>query len=264
MSETNATQKNQVAIFPVPGMVAFEGQHHLLHVFEPRYRKMIEYCVEHEINLGLALPKRQISSPAKAASSKATIKEVLSQNQATYEASELFGAGPVNVLKKLPDGRFLVAVNIEQRVRLDQVVQSLPFTIARVVEENSCIEDAGKAEQLFCNLKELSESILKEKYSYFAERVPEDVWQSQDLEGLLIRVMEWFRLESRILQRLLEEPIVEERAAQFVEIMQVYLRQVGDDVVLEPAELEPTLIQDESEDGSDDEDNVIHVNFKTS
>ena len=36
----------EIAIFPIPNCVTFPGQIVSLHVFEPRYREMVEDCVK--------------------------------------------------------------------------------------------------------------------------------------------------------------------------------------------------------------------------
>ena len=37
-----------VALFPIPGAVSFPGVPRALHVFEPRYRQMVEYCIDEQ------------------------------------------------------------------------------------------------------------------------------------------------------------------------------------------------------------------------
>ena len=39
------TNVEEVALFPIPDLVAFPGTVIPLHVFEPRYRKMVHDCV---------------------------------------------------------------------------------------------------------------------------------------------------------------------------------------------------------------------------
>ena len=43
----------EVALFPIPDLVAFPGTVIPLHVFEPRYRKMVHDCVESGRKIGV-------------------------------------------------------------------------------------------------------------------------------------------------------------------------------------------------------------------
>ncbi|MFW7379094.1 MAG: LON peptidase substrate-binding domain-containing protein [Oligoflexus sp.] len=214
--------KLQVAIFPLPGMVAFEGQQHLLHVFEPRYRKMVDDCVENKWMLGLALPRKRISTVDNSGKS---FQEILNSNQSTYEAHDVLGAGSVRILRTLPDGRVLVMVNIHHRVRIKDMTQTLPYFLAEV--ELSDVEPLPRkrVRYYFDQLLAISKSILGEKYRLFEEKIPDIIFQNYDLQALMLKVMDWFRLESDLLQQLLEQPSLEERVSSFLDYMYSYLAQ---------------------------------------
>ncbi len=222
MDQYDPSHKLEMAVFTIPGMVAFEGQHHLLHIFEPRYQKMVKYCVENRSLLGLALPKYP-----SATGNGAELDIKPNQKKIPYfQANKILSAGLVNIVKELEDGRFLIAVSIKCRFRIIDMVQSLPFFIANAVALPSRVENIGLAEHTFQRLKNVSEDILGEKFVHFEKRVPHFIWERKDLHALLVRVMEWFRLEGHELQKLLEEDVVETRAARFIDVMELYYKQL--------------------------------------
>lgn len=211
----------EVAIFPLPGMVAFEGQQHLLHIFEPRYRKMIEDCVEEKIPLGLSLASKQLSKPRSAP--KLSSEEILKSNHQTYEANEIFGAGPVQVIRRLEDGRTLIRVAIELRLKLLEMTQVLPYFKGRVTAQ--ILETTKLSEQKFSahNLLNLSKEILGQKYSLFATKLSDRIKNGDDLQALFLAIIEWFRLEASVLQALLEKNSWQERANDLTHYMKLYL-----------------------------------------
>ncbi|MEJ2533577.1 MAG: LON peptidase substrate-binding domain-containing protein, partial [Halioglobus sp.] len=90
-----------VALFPIPGAVSFPGVPRALHVFEPRYRQMVRYCVERELPVGVCHTRKVI----RANKPGQTREEALSKNQSTYQPEQVLSAGPVEVLQELEDGR---------------------------------------------------------------------------------------------------------------------------------------------------------------
>ena len=212
-------QRLLAGLFPLPGMVAFAGQQHLLHVFEPRYRQLIRDCVDHQIPLGISLPKKELSRVDNRGKS---FDELLASNQNTYVPSEIFGIGPVKLLKVLPDGRIIILVNVDHRVRLKQIKQSLPYYLAEVEVEDPWIEDQVLADKMYDRLLLNSYRILGDRFSTFEAKLPERLHESRDLSQLLLKIMDWFRLDAPMLQAILEEDLIEQRAMIFNEYMAIY------------------------------------------
>lgn len=109
-------------MFPL-GSVLFPGAVMPLHVFEPRYRALTGYCLERECPLGIVLIER---------------------------GSEVGGGDvrfPVGTLGRiahsvaLPDGRWMLAVVGERRVRVESWLAEEPFPRARV----SFVDDSRPA-----------------------------------------------------------------------------------------------------------------------
>lgn len=122
----------KICIFPIPGCVTFPGTVFPLHVFEPRYRAMIQHCVETDTLLAICHTEKQLS-PGKQADS---LEQALSSNQATYRPYDVFSAGRCELLETLEDGRLLLNVHIQQRYRLEQQLQQLPYQIYECKEFN--------------------------------------------------------------------------------------------------------------------------------
>ena len=55
------TNIEEVALFPIPDLVAFPGTVIPLHVFEPRYRKMVHDCVESGRKIGVCHTVKELS-----------------------------------------------------------------------------------------------------------------------------------------------------------------------------------------------------------
>jgi Lon protease-like protein len=115
----------QIAIFPIPDCVTFPGTVFPLHVFEPRYRQMINHCLETGMPVAICHTQKEIS-PAK---SGLPLKEALQTNQATYRPHPVFSAGQCELIKRLDDGRLVVDVHIDQRYRLGQSLQQIPYSV---------------------------------------------------------------------------------------------------------------------------------------
>ena len=91
----------EVALFPIPGMVAFPGTIVPLHVFEPRYRQMVTDVVEQDRMIAVCHTKKDIR-PAKDGQST---QDALKNDQATYRPVEVFSAGICEIIDTTADGR---------------------------------------------------------------------------------------------------------------------------------------------------------------
>lgn len=107
---------SRVGLFPLPNVVLFPSQLLALHVFEPRYRRLIRDVISQ--HLPLAVPRLKPGFDA------------------TYYGAppvfELFGVGEIREYSELPDGCYNIVVRGLGRVRLLEELRSQPYRVARV------------------------------------------------------------------------------------------------------------------------------------
>jgi uncharacterized protein len=109
-------ETSKVGLFPLPNVVLFPAQLLSLHVFEPRYRKLVSDVIEQ--GAPLAVPRL---APG--------------YDSDYYGAPPLFqvcGVGRVTEYSRLPDGRFNIVVLGLGRVRIVEELRSEPYRVARV------------------------------------------------------------------------------------------------------------------------------------
>lgn len=117
----------EISLFPIPGSVALPHSIVPLHIFEPRYRKMIKDSIENNRRIGVAHTIRVVS-PAKM-NQNSSLEEQLSSNQETYEAYPIFSAGLAEILETLPDGRLIVQIKMDSRYKIVEEIQQIPYKI---------------------------------------------------------------------------------------------------------------------------------------
>ncbi len=121
-SEVNASKHrlaehdlSRIGLFPLPNVVLFPFQSLSLHVFEPRYRRLVSDVIQH--GSVLAVPRLKPGFDAE-----------------YYGAPPLFetcGVGQITEYARLPDGRFNIVVQGLGRVRLVEELRSEPYRVAR-------------------------------------------------------------------------------------------------------------------------------------
>ncbi len=109
-------------MFPL-GSVLFPGAVMPLHVFEPRYRALTGHCLERESPLGMVLIER--GSEVGGGDIRFTVGTM----------------GRIAHSVALPDGRWMLAVLGERRVRVESWLDEEPFPRARA----SFLDDSGRA-----------------------------------------------------------------------------------------------------------------------
>jgi Lon protease-like protein len=144
----------EVALFPIPNSANFPGVPITLHVFEPRYRKMVKYCIDHNMMMGVCHTEKVVHAKTR----DQTQEEVLSSNQSTYKPCAVFSAGKVELLEEMDDGRMVILVKFETRLKLQKERQTLPFNIWTCKSyEDEPLED----EYLVRSLKQSHEKIMQ-------------------------------------------------------------------------------------------------------
>jgi ATP-dependent Lon protease len=104
MPRLDEADLHEVPIFPLPHVVLFPDAMLPLHIFEPRYRKMIADCL--------------------AATPKAIVVAQIDRRR--ERIAEIAGAGVIVEYHALPDGRSNIVVAGTNRVRLDDLLLEDP------------------------------------------------------------------------------------------------------------------------------------------
>ena len=192
----------EVALFPIPSMVAFPGTIVPLHVFEPRYRQMVIDAVEQNRMIAVCHTKKEIRS----AKDGQTMQDALKNNQATYQPFGVFSAGPCEVIDKTNDGRVYIHISMSKRLQLVNEVQTLPYRIVVCRE----LEDASEIvsdEELKKYQKSITDSIVSLISKHNPAKLNEfnsDQWLELSPAEFSFKVFQIVRFEADIMQSVLE------------------------------------------------------------
>ena len=196
-----------VPLFPIPDLVAFPNTVMPLHVFEPRYRTMIEDSVKKDRMIGITNTKKRISIPRE----NQTIKEALTRNQATYEPRGVFSMGEVKVLEKTKDGRIYVNINLKHRVMLVEETQLLPYRICncRLLEDVN-VESSRLVQHQQESLDLMIASLQREAPAELA-KFDQEGWNTLDPKKFSFEIFKLIRFDPDLMQSLLEMTEPEKR-----------------------------------------------------
>ena len=104
-------------LFPLP-IVLLPDAALPLHIFEPRYRRMLGYCLEHDRTFGLIFHDHDQSGPF------------------LIEPGRVGCVAEIKRVRVLDDGRSLILTKGRQRFRIDEAVEdeTTPYYRARIVD----------------------------------------------------------------------------------------------------------------------------------
>jgi hypothetical protein len=191
-----------VALFPIPNSVNFPGVPVPLHVFEPRYRRMVRYCIENELMMGVCHTEKVIHANTR----EQTREEALSTNQSTYKPCKVFSAGKVELIDELDDGRMAIVVNCEVRLQLKQERQTLPFSIWQC----EAYDDKPVSGEALSRLNQTHQKIMQRLLTIghdndeFHTMLKSDHWQKLTAVEFSFIVNSLFGIPAEIKQDLLE------------------------------------------------------------
>lgn len=120
-----------IAIFPIPNCVTYPGQVIPLHVFEPRYRQMIQDCLQKNIPVAVCHVKRLVQEVD---TTQQSLAETLRTDQSTYEPVGVVSFGPIRLEEVLADGRMIVEAHMNKRARIKNFTQEVPYYLAEIEE----------------------------------------------------------------------------------------------------------------------------------
>ena len=204
-----------VAIFPLPNQVSFPGTVVPLHVFEPRYRKMIDESVEHERMIAVCHVKKQIG-PAK---KQQSIQRALNTNQASYLPQEIFSAGPCNILKRSRDGRIYVNISMRHRLKFDREIQTLPYRIASCsLLHDDPVEPSQMVDQQI-DIVDMILDLIGRQAPTEVSRFNREAWLTMDPQQFSFTIFQLLRFKPELMQFILELTNPEERLQLIVKTL---------------------------------------------
>ncbi|MCZ6777497.1 MAG: LON peptidase substrate-binding domain-containing protein [Acidobacteriota bacterium] len=106
----------QLAIFPLPNLVYFPGQNLPLHIFEARYRKMLEDSLQAQRRIGMVL-----------------LRPGWEKNyEGAPDTFRIGSYGNISKVDRLADGRYNLVLERSRRYEILEYVQSSPYRVAKV------------------------------------------------------------------------------------------------------------------------------------
>lgn len=181
-------------IFPLPDLVFFPSTRLPLHIFEPRYRKMVSDALESDQRFGIVLLRPGW--------------------QADYQGAppvHRFGTlGTIEQAVTLDDGRYNLLVRGDVRFRIVDEVMRDPYRTARVVVQpqiTAASEDAYAQREWLADL-------AKQYLQFLPNQMPVPEIETVGLEALTNALIMSLNVESEEKQKLLEIDDIIERAEQ--------------------------------------------------
>lgn len=201
----------RLRIFPLPSSVLIPGGHLPLHVFEPRYRKMIADVLAGDRVLGIAL-----LAPGWEAA-----------YQGRPEVHPVLGVGYVQAAELLPDGRYNIIVHGVARARIVEELESAePYRIVRAEAFRSDGEPAERVAALAAarSLRQLVVDLAGVLPDNAASPLAEACIREAEPGRLADLVGAAVLVDHRIRQEFLEEPRILRRLELVSEtVAQVFL-----------------------------------------
>lgn len=194
----------RISIFPLVDAVLFPGLQLPLHIFEPRYRAMVNDALARDRRIGMIQPQRQL------------------ERAPLYQIGCL---GRIGEVEALDDGRFNIVLEGESRFRvLRELDVTTPF---RQVEAELLSEDPDEV------LSPVERALFEREARFFAEAQGYGVdWDSvsrlDDL-SLINGVSQIAPFDAAAKQALLEADGIGQRCELLVQLMQFFGRHDGED-----------------------------------
>ncbi len=203
-----STNMTEVALFPIPNLVAFPGTTVPLHVFVPRYRRMVHEAVENQRMIAVT-HTRKVIQPAK---DMGSLEEALSSNQATYQPHDVFSAGHCSIVEELPDGRIHAQIEVSVRLRQVSEKQTLPYKIVETEELlDEDLEEQGAFDELVYRINSGLHALAKRQSPELLELLDDPKWKGLSAPQISFKIFELLRAEPDFMQHILETASAGER-----------------------------------------------------
>lgn len=185
--DESITLPDEVPVMPLPGALLFPHALLPLHIFEPRYREMLERALREQRMFAVALVKPQRS-----------------EWKSTNDFFHVAGVGLIRACVGRGDGTSNLILQGLRRVRFTGFQQSAPFPIARIEPLESDATCSVETDALGAKVIELY-SKLKGAGRQLPEKVDKYLSHLSDMEMLADLMAATFINEPLRRQQLLEE-----------------------------------------------------------
>lgn len=190
----------EISLFPIPGSVTLPFSKIPLHVFEPRYRKMILDSIEANRRIGIAHTQKMIGEPK--SNANRSKEEILNCNHESYLAQKIFSAGFAKIIETLPDGRMLVEITTDNRYEISEEKQAVPYQI--VVCRPFQDDPEPPALQLRAELDQILQDIADETSADLKKFLQSTAWLSLSDFEYSFKIYSLVPFEPNSLQKVLE------------------------------------------------------------
>ena len=196
--------RQRISIFPLPGAILLPGTRLPLHIFEPRYRAMVQDALARDRRIGMIQPQR------------------------ATEGAPLYAVGclgKIDEVEALENGRFNIVLLGEARFRIERELEVT--TLFRQVEATLFDEPLDEV------LAPIERADFEREARRFAQAQGYGVdWEAVarlDDEGLINGVSQVAPFDPAAKQALLEAPDLAARCELLVQLMQFFGRRDGAD-----------------------------------
>ena len=207
----------QLCIFPIPGSVTFPGTVFPLHVFEPRYRAMMQHCLDTGMEVAICHTEKTISEGRRTDS----MEEALSSNRSTYKPVSIVSGGPCELAEMTDDGRMYLNVRLRKRYRLLGDVQTLPYRIAECEEFPDQVPDEAERH---------ANDVLKDKIMHRLQALARDnqiipdllsseEWTLKSPDDFSFQLFGLIGFDPEYMQELLEMPSAHQRLVRTLDLL---------------------------------------------
>lgn len=197
----------EISLFPIPGSVSLPYSTVPLHVFEPRYRKMISDSIKDNRRIGVSHTKRMIKS--KQETLKVSLEEQLNSNHESYESYGIFSAGFAEILEVLPDGRLIVQIKMDSRYEMQDEIQQVPYKIVNCTEYKDIdpiLENFSRIQFLRESLDEIFIVLAKEnsQKEEMIEFIKSENWKNMSPQEYSFAIYALIQFDPETMQNVLE------------------------------------------------------------
>lgn len=163
MASSSSIAVRELPLFPLPEVVLFPGRPLPLHIFEFRYRIMMNTILEYDRRFG-----------------------VLMIDQSTGEIADVGCCAEILHFQRLPDDRMKILTIGQQRFRVLEYIREKPYRVGLV----EWIEDKPPTEDLRPIAKEV-ENLLRDVVHLSAKLTDQKIELPDDLPQLPIELSYW-------------------------------------------------------------------------